>query len=156
MSGFWTVLISGLEWILDLMALREPDRSTSTGRILADMSHHIEPVLLQQRTIFGDIQTRMIQPSNIPMASPNEVPLVNIGGAPNRAYSLKGCEHGALVIVGEMEEAVPGDQAVKGPRKFQRSHIGDEGLLVTEVALYAAIISGALSTPVTENPQFTK
>jgi hypothetical protein len=42
----------------------------------------------------------------------------------------KYAEHGALVVVPEMKEAIPGQDTAKPPTKSQRPHITDDPRLI--------------------------
>lgn len=47
----------------------------------------------------------------------------------------EGGEHGALMIMGKVREAVPGKQAIKASIQLQRSHVTDCGRLLRSVDL---------------------
>jgi hypothetical protein len=57
------------------------------------------------------------------MASPCEVPVVNIKAACGATCRRKDGKHEALIVVGKMKKTVPGEQAVISPAEREHAHI---------------------------------
>lgn len=70
----------------------------------------------------------------VPMASPCDGPLVKRRAARGSACSREDGEHRALTVVIEMEEAVPGDQAMEAAAQRQGAHVGHQCLLMRKIA----------------------
>jgi hypothetical protein len=115
-----------------LLELRKPDRTTTGRRGLNDMGDDSKSVLVQKRTILGCIQASMVK--RFALKRSDCFPVYSAAG---EHQGRLGCgmhpenvEHRVLIFGGQVEKAVPCQNAVKAPAEGQRPHILDNPVLI--------------------------
>jgi hypothetical protein len=138
----------------DLPELREPDRVAPNVGILDHMRHHDEADPLEQVALFEAIEARVkewlasVRADGFAVRwSARELQCRTRGGVP-----AKDREHPPLVVMVEMKEAVPGEEAIEGAAQRQRPHVRHTPISIGKINLAMAIISAAASMPVTRHP----
>src|SRR6185437_13598260 len=112
-------------------ALSQPDRVAAAIRVFHTLRHHREAVGRKQVAVFGRRQARMIKRVAMEFADALAVPW-SAGEQQRRAQRgviEKNRKHPSLIVIGQMEKTVPGDETIKAAAERQRTHILDLPLL---------------------------
>lgn len=111
--------------------LGEPDGSAEAGWICNDVSDHCETVTVEQVVVVGWIEAGVEE--GIAFELPDDFTVCGAAGEhKGSAWSGVGAEdweHIALSFVVQVEEAVPGEDAVEGFGEGEGSHIRYERVL---------------------------
>ena len=110
----------------------KPRRASPGSRIIADVFDHLEPETVDQGLVLRRCQARVIQ-GVVPIAT-DRLPMLRScvehqprsGGCVVGEYS----EHSALVIVAEVKETVPSQDAAEAPMQRQLPHVGHDPLVI--------------------------
>jgi hypothetical protein len=92
------------------------------------MQYDLEPVLVKQSPILVRVQAGMeerltfVGADGFPSARPAREHQSSVG----LCLPLEDWKHAALIMLGEMKEAVPGDDPVEAGAQVQRSHVSDD------------------------------
>src|SRR5262245_66499626 len=106
-------------------------------RVLSDIRDDLEAEFTEQRAIVGFVEAGMIE--RLAAIAADGLPMARPAGEhqrrPGRGVRAEDRKHPALIIAGEMEEAVPRKNAVEAPVEGQRAHVRDHPAMTREAAL---------------------
>lgn len=152
MRRAWT----GLQSDERLAVLGEPDGVVAAGGVIGDVGNDCEASKIEEVAVLGGVEAGVVEGLILECADGFAVGRAGgekQGGARRGVLGEDG-EHGALVIGGEMKEAVPGDDAGEALVAGKGAHVGDKPSVGREAG--AATTSAPIHNTAVTIPQTSK